>query len=482
MRRFDPRGWPLAFKAPAVVVLFMVAISSGITHAVLDRLKKTQERHLAALSTTYLEGLASAVQPYVLREDIWEVYDAIDRRATLSGGFGRALVVVVNAAGHVIAGSDPAKAPLGAFYQSRSQELAQGQALLVDEPSGKAHGYKALVYQGRDIGRIYADYDIAHLLVEREDVLWTLLASNTVLTALLAALAYWIIRRMLSPLAVLSRHMGQTATGPPQPIALARAGDPDGEFQRLFRRYNSLIEAFAEREELARRLADEERLASLGRLASGMAHEINNPLGGLFNAIDTVKAHGDKVAVRRASLDLIERGLRGIRDVVRTALATYRADPDQNCLAAADIDDLRHLVRPEIERKGIDLDWRSTLAHPIELPATSVRQIVLNLLLNAVAAAPQGGRVSVRTSAENCIFTLCVEDDGPGLPPAAGYLLTGTASRPFTTAHGAGLGLWVTHRIASELKGDIAVARSGWGGARIDIRIPFTQHELEHAA
>ena len=56
-----------------------------------------------------------------------------------------------------------------------------------------------------------------------------------------------------------------------------------------------------------------------------MAHEINNPLGGLFNAIDTLKKHGDKSLVRTQSLSLIERGLFGIREVVQAALATYRA-------------------------------------------------------------------------------------------------------------------------------------------------------------
>ena len=139
---------------------------------------------------------------------------------------------------------------------------------------------------------------------------------------------------------------------------------PDGfldkaplEFRRLFEAFNRMAEAVREREALSRQLVEEERLASLGRLASGMAHEINNPLGGLFNAIDTLKAHGERGDVRRRTIDLIERGLKGIRDVVRTTLVTYRADRDVHSLKRADVDDLRLLVEPEARRKRLTLRW-----------------------------------------------------------------------------------------------------------------------------
>lgn len=478
MRRIAPGHWPLAVKAPAVVVILMLAVSGVITQAVLDRLKDTQERHLGALSTTYLEGLASAVLPYVLREDVWEVYDVIDRSASLGGGFGRATVVITSPDGRVIAASDPMQAPLGSRHDAADIHFAVGETLVVDEADGKAHGRKLLRYQGRDIGRVFADYDIRHLVAERTEVLRTLLLTNTLLTLALAALAYWIIRRMLSPLGVLTRHIGLTVTGPLQPIALAQAGDPDSEFARLFRRYNSLIESLAEREELTRQLAAEERVASLGRLASGMAHEINNPLGGLLNAIDTLKAHGDKPAVRQASVDLIERGLRGIRDLVRTALATYRADPGQRELTAADLDDMRLLARPEIERKGIEFRWRNELTQALPLPASAVRQILLNLLLNAVGAAPQQGRVSVALQIDASALGLTIEDNGPGLSTSAVELLSGKTSRPVSDGAGTGLGLWVSRRLTVELGGEVETGRSVLGGALIRICIPVPRQEV----
>lgn len=483
MQRWDPRGWPLAFKAPAVVAIFMMAVSAIITHVVLNRLKESQERHLAALSTTYLDGLASAVLPYVLREDVWEVFDAIDRSAALGGGFGRAVVIITTPDARVIAASDPARWRLGSAQPQLSARFMSGQALIVDELDGKAHGQKVLGHQGRDIGRIFADYDIDHLIAERSDVFRTLLLTNTLLALALAGLAWWTIRRMLSPLALLSRHIGQTVAGPLQPIPIAQGGDPDSEFARLFGRYNTLIEALGEREELVRQLAAEERVASLGRLASGMAHEINNPLGGLFNAIDTLKRHGDKPAVRRSSVDLIERGLRGIRDVVGTALATYRADPEQRGLAAADLDDMRLLVRLELERKRITLAWRNELVDEVPLPGSAIRQILLNLLLNAVAAVAEGGQIAVSVAIVDEMLVLDVEDDGPGLGPSALNLLSGRTTRPVSSRGGAGLGLWVSRRLAEDLQGQVTAGQSALGGAAISLRFPLRRDgSFSHAA
>lgn len=479
----NPLRWPLTVKAPAMVVVFMLAVSAVITQAVLERLRETQERHLSALSTTFLEGMASAVLPYVLREDVWEVFDAIERNATLSASFGRTFIVITDERGRALASSDPVEVPLGADRAALDRRFAEGQVLVVGDADGKAHARKILRYQGRDIGRIFADYDISHLVAERREVLTTLIATNAFLTLCLAALAYWTIRRMLSPLSRLSRHIDRSASGPLVPIDLKGAGHPDSEFARLFRRYNALIEALAEREELARQLAAEERVASLGRLASGMAHEINNPLGGLFNAIDTLRAHGERPSVRRDSIALIDRGLRGIRDVVRTVLATYRDDREPRPLAPADLDDMRLLIGSEVRRKRLALDWRNAVTENLALPASAVRQILLNLLLNAVSAVEEQGSVMVDIACAGGELTIVVEDDGPGLSVPAAEVLTGRSARPLLQGEGAGLGLWVSQRLAAGLGGRIAVAQGASGGARIVVSIPLAgDRELRHVA
>ena len=204
---------------------------------------------------------------------------------------------------------------------------------------------------------MHAAFDIAPLVAERRSVLFALIATNAILTVIFAAAAWLTVTRMLRPVRVLTAHLQAAAEHRGELIPARIVAQAPGEFRPLFQSFNDMAEAVREREALAKQLADEERLASLGRLASGMAHEINNPLGGLFNAIDTLKEHGGRPEVRRRTIDLIERGLRGIRDVVRTTLVTYRTDGDADVLKATDIDDLKLLVEPEIRRKELTLGW-----------------------------------------------------------------------------------------------------------------------------
>lgn len=215
-----------------------------------------------------------------------------------------------------------------------------------------------------------------------------------------------------------------------------------------------------------------------------MAHEINNPLGGLFNAIDTLKQHGDKAAVRRSTIDLVERGLKGIRDVVRAALMSYRIERDPRPLRPEDIEDLRLLISPEARRRGVFLEWHNGLLGEVPVGASAVRQIVLNLVLNACQVSPGDSWVSVSLTEVEQTILLAVEDQGPGMQPGEVAMLDGTEGLRAPIGQGTGLGLWMTNRLVRELAGAITIETGKRGGTRVTVSVPIKreQMELSHVA
>jgi len=257
-----------------------------------------------------------------------------------------------------------------------------------------------------------------------------LLIGNSAATLVLALLGYLVMRRLLMPVTLVIRRMRDTVNSP-EPFPESDFPSGDSEMVQLVRTYNAMAEAIDAKAEADRRLAERERFVSLGRLSSSLAHEINNPLGGLLNAADTLKTYADRPEVVRESADLLIRGLGHLRDVARATLDQNRLDRSGAMLAVEDFDDLRLLIQPEVSRQMQTLDWGidtdpGTLA---EFASAPVRQIALNLLLNATDAAEKGGQVGLLISANEAALHLEVSDTGPGLSKSACARLLGKIGR-----------------------------------------------------
>jgi signal transduction histidine kinase len=286
---------------------------------------------------------------------------------------------------------------------------------------------------------------------------------------------------MTRPLSVVQRRLVAASEGNLELIAdptIARSGP---EYARLFRQFNAMVRAHTEREALAAELATQEQLAMLGRLASGMAHEVNNPLGGLMNAVDTLDVHGDDRDVRQRTIDLLRRGLAGIQHVVRAALVTYKTGQSTRRLTRIDLEDLPFLIQHEVGIKHIALVWSNDLPGEIPLDASAIRQIALNLLLNACAASPERGRVAFTAAVENEMLVLSVADEGPGLPETALAAVKAGAAGD-TAPSGKGLGLWTASRLAAKLGGHLLFRPAEGGGAIAAFQAPLTQEVLRAVA
>lgn len=466
------RSIPVTYRIPLLVALLMLVVSLVISERVLSRLADTQQQHMDTLAGTYLDGLAWSIMPAVLREDVWEVFDALDRSISSYGVFAPLETVVTDPTYRVLAATNPMTAPTYSILPESSGNRFTAQVVSIDPDHMVGYARRDLVHQGQHVGTIFATFDVAHIFAERREVLTTLIFTNAALAALLSLGGFLLVRRVLSPVLVLEDHMRSAAEGAAAPISISSSFARDPEVVSLFKGYNALVQAERERSNLALRLAEEERVASLGRLASGMAHEINNPLGGLMNALDTLKEHGASSSVRETSISLIQRGLRGIEDVVKATLATYRPDRTGRPLRVADVEDIRLLLRPEIERRKQALAWNVDWDDTVASSVVSVRQALLNLLLNACAATPDYGEVTLSMRIEEERLIARVSDEGRGLSGGAVAVLC--APEPnLALQSGHGLGLWMVRRVVDEAGGSIDVRQRQVGGSEVVLSLPL---------
>lgn len=451
---------------PLIVAALMVCAATAVSKHVLNRLSETQTAHFQELTGAYLDGLSTAVQPYVLRRDPWESFDVIDRARSRYSGLESRLLLVVLSDETILAASDPTQYPLASVAPQISRPGADARHL--DAADGTVWVHRALEEGGVGIGRIAAQIDVRKLQAVRREALTALVLFNAALTLAFVVLGWLLVRRIMKPMLRLSDYLARSSDGRLEPIAEAELPPADTDVGRAYRRYNTAAAAIAEREALLQRLADEERRALIGRYASAMAHEVNNPLGGLFNAVRMIQRHGDDGVQRQAAARLIERGLTGIHNVVRASLMTWRGEMDDSQLTAADIDDIRYLIQSEANRRELRLDWQVTADLSYTVRAQAIRQIALNLLLNACAASPPGAAVRFAVGYEGHSLLLSVTDEGPGMPADSRRTLLDDGDQNQSPV--AGLGLWAVSRLVKSLEGSIAIA--GPPGSSVTVRVP----------
>lgn len=475
-------SWSFSWRVPIVVALLMVAISSVVTVRALSRLEASQQRNLEVLSSAYLDGVSASIGPAVVREDVWEVFDALDRSRERYKGLNVQWVTVTNADNQTIASSMPTMfPPLEPMAPNALALFSQGKDIELNDNRAEARMTRPLLYQDQVIGHIYAIADISGLVAERSAVLRELVLANAVLTLLLVIFGAFFVRRMLEPVGVLSRYFTQGRQGSMTPIPSELVNRQSREFHDLFDRYNAMATAVNEREQLAAELAEEEKLASLGRLASGMAHEINNPLGGMFNALDSLHRYGGREDVRTTSIRLLEQGLSGIRDLVRSTLTSYRADQRPRDLTPTDLDDLRLLVKPEARQRKLRLSWQVEFSDAVHVPAVPVRDAVLNLLLNACHACKEEGQVGFTARTEDGQLIAEVSDTGEGLQQHVKEYLERDGAGTAPMDRRSGLGLWIVKRHCDELGARLRVVSAGPKGTTLRLLIPL-RSDLEDAA
>ncbi len=218
-----------------------------------------------------------------------------------------------------------------------------------------------------------------------------------------------------------------------------------------------VVEDITARRQLRAQAAHQDRLASIGRLAAGVAHEIRNPLTGILMVARNLRLEpeADDAAER---LDLVIGEAKRIDAIVRTLLGFSR-EGDGPARGAVDlaalVEDAVKLVR--LGKRARALEWRVSIADPLTIEADrqALRQVLVNLLANARDAAGSWVEIALAAGADGAFAEIRITDDGPGVSPDAVERIF----EPFFTSkppgEGTGLGLAVCHRIVDEHRGHL---------------------------
>ena len=259
-------------------------------------------------------------------------------------------------------------------------------------------------------------------------------------------------------------------------VSFSRRNDEIGD---LGRNFNHMMQQLREsRDEIDRlhrtQMSRAEHLATLGELATGLAHEIRNPLAGIAGVIEIVSRDLPSTSPARAVIKDVRLEIAQINRIVTDLLETARPHPPQIRLSNLNttVEHAVMLARQQVLSKPIKIELHQDSDLPeVEHDSDQIHQVLLNLLLNAVQAVATAGTVNVKLGSEDGCAKVVVSDTGRGISPQH----LSNIFRPFytTKGNGTGLGLSLARRIVEEHHGRIEVHSVVGKGSAFTVLLPL---------
>ncbi len=288
------------------------------------------------------------------------------------------------------------------------------------------------------------------------------------------ALMIYLIAKTLRPLRVLSNSCAEITEGK---LRNVEARGNSSEILALEETFNRMVESLKDKEVVEANLRQAQRLASIGNLAAGVAHDVRNPL----NAIKLISSHaldtlGDSTESEPAAKQF--RTIRNEVDRLDGIVSGFLslAKEEKLRLEPRQIDDLlkecARLVAKDAESRNIRLfeELRAGDA-TLHIDPKQWTRAILNVLINALEACPPGGRVRLFSHVTDEVYATEIRDDGPGMDAEE---LEQAFDPYFTTkTTGTGLGLAITRGIVEEHGGTVAIGSQDGRGCQVLITVPL---------
>ncbi len=381
----------------------------------------------------------------------------------------------------------------GFHIEETDRRLRQLEKTLADTSAAPPSAFVSAL---SDLRKIIADETRSHdqlLKTVDHDTRFELQVSTVIAVAfpLFTLLLIFLLRkRILQPLNNLGKLMTRLAQ---QDYRTVAAPDADPLLHPLFANYNHMVNRLAELErahrerrqlleqevrtaaqallEQQRNLARAERLAAIGEVSAGLAHELRNPLAGVQLAMENLRGEMSDVD-QRHRVDLVSGELKRITHMLNSLLNQARHAPEP----AVEVD-LAETVRQTLALARFQIPERISIKQDIasdircRLPEGNLRQALLNLVLNsAQATGDNPGHIVIEAQRRKDRLWLSVYDDGPGFPSE--LLRNGIRAFASWQENGTGLGLAMARRFSRDLGGDLQLSNRQPHGACVTLSLP----------
>ena len=231
-----------------------------------------------------------------------------------------------------------------------------------------------------------------------------------------------------------------------------------------------------EKQKLQEKLHQVERLAFVGELSAGIAHELNEPLGRILGFAQLIKKGGILNEQQGEDIERIIKASLYSREVIKKLMLFSRQMPQQITMVNLNeiIENILYFIDVRYQSTSIQINRRLDADLPmIHVDGVQISQVLVNLITNAVHAMPQGGELTISTSQKSNAAALSVKDTGVGMSPEVRKKIF----EPFFTTkpvgQGTGLGLSVVHGIVMAHQGKISVKSTPGKGSKFEILLPL---------
>jgi two-component system NtrC family sensor kinase len=302
----------------------------------------------------------------------------------------------------------------------------------------------------------------------------TLLVSLLLLLACGAAGILIVTRLIVAPLRRIERATRDVSEGRFEPI---RGIDTHDEIGGLAAAFNHMVQAI---EKHQHELVQADKLASLGTLTSGVAHELNNPLNNISMMAQTFIQHRDALGEEEQVelMEEIDRQCERSKEIVHNLLDFSRVRSSNRVVGdiGQAVDDSLKLVQNQLDMANIVAELRTAEGlPPVRMNRHQIEQVLVNIYTNAIKAMPRGGRLTVESSPgeDGQHVVIAVSDTGVGIAPELRLRIFDPFFTTGDVGGGTGLGLSVSYGIIKRHGGTISVASQPGKGSTFTITLPI---------